>query len=305
MAISYSYPMGTPKLTDTVLGVQYEEMKDPAVKNFSIDDIVALAVDEVVTPTLQQVTGEGANTTIQMQINGVNVATLNDLSSYVPYTGATGSINIGSNDIYTAGGAKLADDGSIYGTELYLYDGPNNAYGLISVADDFFILRRSNETNMITCDNGSSFTINNGDATATIVNPLTVSRNYTLPDATGTLALTSDIPTPAYKVYRALITANGANPPIVIVLENTIGTINVDYVQTGVISLTSTALFTTNKTAARVEPQNTGMNYTFRSITPLSDSYLSIASGTHTAGSVSPITAQNMFRTYVEVLVYL
>jgi hypothetical protein len=47
MAISYSYPMGTPKLTDTVLGVQYEEMKDPAVKNFSISDIADLAVEEI------------------------------------------------------------------------------------------------------------------------------------------------------------------------------------------------------------------------------------------------------------------
>ena len=47
MAILYSYPMGTPKLTDTVLGVQYEEMKDPAVKNFSISDIAALAVEEI------------------------------------------------------------------------------------------------------------------------------------------------------------------------------------------------------------------------------------------------------------------
>lgn len=50
MAISYSYPMGTPKLTDVVLGVQYEEMKDPAVKNFSIGDIVNLALEEVVIP---------------------------------------------------------------------------------------------------------------------------------------------------------------------------------------------------------------------------------------------------------------
>ena len=79
MAISYSYPMGTPKLTDTVLGVQYEEAKDPAVKNFSINDIVTLTIDEIVTPTLQEVTGEGANTTVQMQINGVNVATVNDI----------------------------------------------------------------------------------------------------------------------------------------------------------------------------------------------------------------------------------
>jgi hypothetical protein len=71
--------MGTPKLTDTVLGVQYEEAKDPAVKNFSINDIVTLTIDEIVTPTLQEVTGEGANTTVQMQINGVNVATVNDI----------------------------------------------------------------------------------------------------------------------------------------------------------------------------------------------------------------------------------
>jgi hypothetical protein len=42
--------MGTPKLTDTVLGVQYEEMKDPSVKNFSIGDIVTLAAGEI-TPT--------------------------------------------------------------------------------------------------------------------------------------------------------------------------------------------------------------------------------------------------------------
>jgi hypothetical protein len=42
MAIAPSYPMGTPKLTDTVIGVQYEEMKDPAVKNFNINDIAAL-----------------------------------------------------------------------------------------------------------------------------------------------------------------------------------------------------------------------------------------------------------------------
>jgi len=87
MAISYSYPLGTPKLTDTVLGIQYEEMKDPAVKNFSINDIVTLAIEEAVIPTLQGVTNEGANTTVQMQINGVDVATVNDIpvTSYSSY----------------------------------------------------------------------------------------------------------------------------------------------------------------------------------------------------------------------------
>jgi hypothetical protein len=37
-------------------------------------------------------------------------------TNYVPYIGATGSINIGANDIFTLGGAKLWDDGTVEGT---------------------------------------------------------------------------------------------------------------------------------------------------------------------------------------------
>ena len=113
MAISYSYPMGTPKLTDTVLGVQYEEMKDPAVKNFSINDIVVLAVDEVGIPTLQQVTGEGANTTIQMQINGVDVATLNDIPGTPTLQEVTdeGSFTTNEMSITTSGNSGLTVEG--------------------------------------------------------------------------------------------------------------------------------------------------------------------------------------------------
>lgn len=42
MAIQSSYPMGAPTLSDTVIGVQYEENKDPATKNFAIQDILDL-----------------------------------------------------------------------------------------------------------------------------------------------------------------------------------------------------------------------------------------------------------------------
>ena len=38
--------------------------------------------------------------------------------SYVPYIGATSSINIGANDIYTLGGARLGDDGTVWGTSF-------------------------------------------------------------------------------------------------------------------------------------------------------------------------------------------
>jgi hypothetical protein len=40
------------------------------------------------------------------------------LTGYVPYTGATGNINIGANDIFTAGGARLGDDGTVWGTSF-------------------------------------------------------------------------------------------------------------------------------------------------------------------------------------------
>lgn len=78
---------------------------------------------------------------------------------------------------------------------LYLYDGPNVDYAKISVQDDLFsVIKATSGTSMFFVDNGYSFTMNNGTANATIINPLTVSRTYTLPDKSGTIALTSDIP---------------------------------------------------------------------------------------------------------------
>ena len=126
--------------------------------------------------------------------DGTFALTSDLVTGYVPYTGATGSINIGSNDIYTFGGAKLADDGSVYGSELYIYDSPNGGHAVLACNDNVFTLRRSDLSTMISCDDGDLFTINNGTANATIVNPLTVSRNYTLPNASGTFALTVDLP---------------------------------------------------------------------------------------------------------------
>ena len=38
--------------------------------------------------------------------------------SYVPYTGATGDINIGAHSIYTTGGARLGDDGTLSGIDI-------------------------------------------------------------------------------------------------------------------------------------------------------------------------------------------
>ena len=79
--------------------------------------------------------------------------------------------------------------------ELYLFDTVTGAYAKMSVSDQFFALDRAGGGTMLTVDNGNNLALNNGIAIAQINNNLIVSRTYTLPDASGIIALTSDIPT--------------------------------------------------------------------------------------------------------------
>lgn len=80
--------------------------------------------------------------------------------------------------------------------ELYLYDDPDGSYAKISVSDNIFgVYRSGSGIPMLYTENGASLALYNGTATATILNNLTTSRSYILPDKSGTFALTSDIPT--------------------------------------------------------------------------------------------------------------
>jgi len=63
-------------------------------------------------------------------------------------------------------------------------------------------------------------------------NNIVDNRTITLPDASGTIALTSNIPTPAYTKYVGTINQTGTGNPAVLVLENTIG--NIVWTRTGV-----------------------------------------------------------------------
>ena len=80
MAIIYSYPLAEEVTNDSwVLGSEMENGLR-VVKNYSMGDIAAfIEGGATAVPTLQDVTDAGANTTIQMQINGVDVATLDDI----------------------------------------------------------------------------------------------------------------------------------------------------------------------------------------------------------------------------------
>ena len=102
------------------------------------------------------------------------IALTSNLSSYVPYTGATANVDLGGNSLYFNNGQ------AIFGRNF----AGSTAYALIGV-------NPSNKVSIDTSALGVVFggTIGNGTYT------------YTLPSATGTLALTSDISYPVTSVF--------------------------------------------------------------------------------------------------------
>jgi len=97
------------------------------------------------------------------------LALTSNLSSYVPYTGATGSVDLGTNN-YKGATLLLKDGASIPTT---------SGYGVLS-----FVKASTQSSLYLTSDTG--FTSN-------LQFTNTSSNNYTFPNTSGTIALTSDI----------------------------------------------------------------------------------------------------------------
>ena len=125
------------------------------------------------------------------------------LDSRVPYTGATTNVNLGTRSLTTTNlittnltTTNLTATGDVKATTLSVYDNPNGGYSKIAINDSYFTISRpaGNTAPMLSVEDGSNLILTNSNgAAAQIVNNLTVSRNYTLPNASGTLALTSDL----------------------------------------------------------------------------------------------------------------
>lgn len=100
-------------------------------------------------------------------------------------------------------------DNDILVNSLSLYDNGNDAYGNISFDDNVFRVQGLGNPNyFFTVDNGQVLSLHNGMAYAKIINNLTTARNYTLPNASGTFALTSDIPVQGIVSLNGLAVAN-------------------------------------------------------------------------------------------------
>lgn len=103
------------------------------------------------------------------------------LTGYVPYTGATGNVDLGNNDIYVA--------------KLWLYDGPNDNYGSVHFTDGNFHVEDADGHPLFVVEDG--FLQIHKDATIQsnlYTTDLTAIRDHYLPDQSGTIALTSNIP---------------------------------------------------------------------------------------------------------------
>jgi hypothetical protein len=94
--------------------------------------------------------------------------------------------------------------------------------------------------------------LGSGSVELSFPNTIGTARSIEFPDASGTMALVEDIPTPAYRVYTALINQTGTAAPFVnSVLENTLGgTVTFEYTNPGLYYAVLTGEFTANKTTA-------------------------------------------------------
>ena len=158
-----------PSVTGTgIVKVINSVFQSPAtlLVNADVSATAAIAVSKLSMSTnklLGRTTaGSGAVEEISLTTTGTGAATLTgttlniptpSLTGFVPYTGATGNINIGANDIFTTGGARLADDGTVWGT----------SFQFVGLLGSLQSAASSNEA-------------------------------WLLPNQSGTIALTSDIP---------------------------------------------------------------------------------------------------------------
>jgi len=76
--------------------------------------------------------------------------------------------------------------------------------------------------------------------------------------------------TVSYKVYTAVLNQTDTNPPVALIMENTIGPIVISYVSAGIYLFTLAGAFTTNKTImiklSNGENGN-GTNYVLKNLT--------------------------------------
>ena len=128
------------------------------------------------------------------------------------------------------------------GGEFGLYDIANTAYSTLNAFDNTFTFNDSNGEPVLYFEQGILAISKSPTIAGTIgVSLLSVSRNYSLPDASGTIALTSDIPSLAgYVQTSRTLTINGTTYDLSANRTWSVGTVT-DVIGSGLITSTGGA----------------------------------------------------------------
>ena len=109
-------------------------------------------------------------------------ADASEITGLVPYTGATSDVDLGNQDLYA--------------NKVWLYDAPNDGYGSIHLTDNDFHIEDSEGHKMLVIEDGfMQIHLTDAIQSNLYTSGLTQTRDHYLPNASGTIALTSDIPT--------------------------------------------------------------------------------------------------------------
>ena len=124
--------------------------------------------------------GIAANRTATFQNASGTIAYLSDITS------------ISLNQVLTNGNESLQD--AKIGT-LYLYDTTETDYGQLAISDSGLVISDAEVQTIARIDRGGMSIVGPTYISTLLTGTITANRNYTLPNKSGTIALTSDIPT--------------------------------------------------------------------------------------------------------------
>lgn len=112
--------------------------------------------------------------------SGYTIPTTAAFDGKVPYTGATGDVNLGTHDLKT--------------NKVFLYDEANDNYGSMHYADGDFHIEDADGHKLLVVEDGfMQLHLTDTIQSNLFTTDLTETRNHYLPNQSGTIALTSDI----------------------------------------------------------------------------------------------------------------
>jgi len=110
----------------------------------------------------------------------VEISASGSVSGFVPYTGATGNVDLGTNDLKV--------------NEVFLYDAPNNNYGSIHYTDGNFHIEDGDGHNLLVLEDGFiQLHKSNMIQSNLFLTSLSTTRDHYLPNESGTFALTQQV----------------------------------------------------------------------------------------------------------------